>query len=59
MESMKTHLGAKGVAELKTVLGVTDVAAVLSSRIENAVGAASVSSAPAATAAGGGVPPKT
>lgn len=46
--SLKGHLGPKGVEELKTVLGVSDVEAALNSRIESAVAAAAQSSAGAA-----------
>lgn len=57
VESLRGHLGPKGLAELKTVLGVADVAAALNSKVEAAVSAAS--SAPAATSGAGAALPKT
>jgi len=54
--SLKGHLGPKGLEELKTVLGVADVEAALSSRIESAVKALTAS-VPAAVPPGGGAAP--
>ncbi len=51
LESLKAHLGPKGVEELKRILGVSDVTAVLSSRVEAAVAVAGRASPPAGGAA--------